>query len=150
MFNEVKDLQAEGLNITQISRKLDIARQTVRKYMGWNTLPKRAGKERLPYYLYDTYVGKEYRHGKDLRKIFLEIKEEGFQGSLTPFYDHYRYPSDGHRGYRPKHEVEKIPVTDREPLLPIRRIANIVDKSIRKKKMVQDEVWLVEKMMSFG
>ena len=153
MFNEVKDLQAEGLNIAQISRKLDIARQTVRKYMGWNTLPKRAGKERLPYYLYGTYVGKEYRHGKDLRRIFLEIKEEGFQGSLTPFYDHYRYLSDGHRGYRPKHEVEKmkkIPVTDREPLLPIRRIANIVDKSIRKKKMVQDEVWLVEKMMSFG
>jgi len=153
MFNEVKDLQAEGLNIAQISRKLDIARQTVRKYMGWNTLPKRAGKERLPYYLYGTYVGKEYRHGKDLRRIFLEIKEEGFQGSLTPFYDHYRYLSDGHHGYRPKHEVDKMkktPVIDREPLLPIRQIANIVDMSIRKKKMVQDEIWLVEKMISFG
>lgn len=153
MFNEVKELQAEGLNIAQISKKLDIARQTVRKYMGWNTLPKRASKERLPYYLYDTYVEEAYRHGKDLRKIFLEIKEEGFQGSLTPFYDHYRYLSDGHRGYRSKSEVEKMkqtPVTDREPLLPIRQIANIVDKSIRKKIMVQDEVTLVEKMMSFG
>ena len=38
---EVKELQAEGLNIAQISKKLDIARQTVRKYMGCDTLPKR-------------------------------------------------------------------------------------------------------------
>lgn len=66
MFKEVKELQAEGLNISQISKKLDIARQTVRKYMGCDTLPKRASKERLPYYLYDTYVEEEYRHGKDL------------------------------------------------------------------------------------
>ena len=46
MFKEVKELQAEGLNIAQISKKLDIARQTVRKYMGCDTLPKRATKER--------------------------------------------------------------------------------------------------------
>lgn len=46
MFKEVKELQAEGLNIAQISKKLDIVRQTVRKYMGCDTLPKRATKER--------------------------------------------------------------------------------------------------------
>ena len=46
--------------------------------------------------------------------------------------------------------MKKAPITDREPLLPIRQIAHIVDKSIRKKKMVKDEVTLVEKMMSFG
>ena len=153
MFNEVKELQVEGLNIAQISKRLDIARQTVRKYMGWDTLPKRASKERLPYYLYDAYVEEEYRHGKDLRKIFLEIREEGFPGSLTPFYDHYSYLSDGHRGYRSRYAVEKMknaPRSDREPLLPIRQIAHIVDKSIRKKKMVQAEVTLVEKMMLYG
>ena len=123
MFKEVKELQAEGLNIAQISRKLDIARQTVRKYMGRDTLPKRAGKERLPYHLYDTYVEEEYRHGKDLRKIFMEIKGKGFPGSLTPFYDHYGYLSDGHHGHRSGQEVEKMkqrPNCDREPLLPIR------------------------------
>ena len=139
MFKEVKELQAEGLNIAQISKKLDIARQTVRKYMGCDTLPKRASKERLPYYLYDTYVEEEYRHGKDLRKIFMEIKGKGFPGSLTPFYDHYSYLSDGHHGHRSGQEVEKMkqcPNCDREPLLPIRQIAHIVDKSIRKEKMV--------------
>lgn len=153
MFKEVKELQAEGLNIAQISKKLDIARQTVRKYMGRDTLPKRAGKERLPYYLYDTYVEEEYRHGKDLRKIFMEIKGKGFPGSLTPFYDHYSYLSDGNHGHRSGQEVEKMkqrPNCDREPLLPIRQIAHIVDKSIRIEKMVHAEVALVEKMMSYG
>lgn len=79
MFKEVKELQAEGLNIAQISKKLDIARQTVRKYMGYDTLPKRASKERLPYYLYDTYVEEEYRHGKDLRKIFMKSRKKAFR-----------------------------------------------------------------------
>ncbi|MBQ8069985.1 MAG: ISL3 family transposase [Bacteroidales bacterium] len=153
MFDEVKDLQAEGFNIAQISKKLGIARQTVRKYMGWDTLPERASKERLPYFLYDSYVEEEYRHGKDLFKIFLEIREEGFPGSLTPFYDHYRYLSDGHRGSRPRQEVEKMknaPSSESEPLLPIRQIAHIVDKSIGKKKMGPSEATLVEKMMSYG
>ena len=152
MFDEVKGLQAEGFNIAQISKKLEIARQTVRKYMGWDALPKRASKERLPYYLYDTYVEEEYRHGKDLRKIFLEIKEEGFPGSLSPFYDHYSYLSDGHRGLRSRHEVEKMknaPSSGSEPLLRIRQIAHIVDKSIRKKKMVTADITLIDKMMSF-
>ena len=42
------------------------------------------------------------------------------------------------------------PHCDREPLLPIRQIAHIVDKPIRKEKMVHAEVALVEKMMSYG
>ena len=153
MFNEVKELQAAGLSIAQIAKKLDIARQTVRKYMKYDSLPKRASKERHPYFLYDTYVEEAYRHGKDLKKIFLEIRGRGFKGSLTPFYEHYHYLSDGHHGYRAKRDVENMqmaPSIEREPLLPIRQIAQIVDKSIRKKKMHDKEISLVEKLMSFG
>lgn len=153
MFSEIKELQADGLNIARIAKELDIARQTVRKYMAADTLPKRASKERIPYYLYDTYVEEAYKHGKDLRKIFLDIKGRGFPGSLTPFYDHYCYLSDGHKGYRSKQDVEKMKATpseEREPLLPIRQISHIVEKSIRKKKMESYESKLVEKMMSFG
>ena len=152
-FNEVKELQSSGHNIKQISIELGIARQTVRKYMGWETLPKRASKERHPYYLYDTYVEEEYKHGKDLHKIFQELKAKGFQGAITPFYDHYRYLSDGHRGYRSKAAVEKMKeskVEKREPLLPIRQIAGIVDKSIRRKGMIPEEQSLIEKLQSFG
>lgn len=153
MFNEVKELQAAGLNISQIARKLNVARQTVRKYIKYDSLPKRASKERIPYFLYDTYVEEAYRHGKDLRTIFLEIKEQGFTGSLTPFYDHYHYLSDGHRGLRSKQDVaemQKSPDTGREPLLPIRQIAHIVDKSIRKKKMQEEEASVVERLMPLG
>ena len=153
MFNEVKELQAAGHNITQIAKELGIARQTVRKYMGWESLPKRASKERNPYYLYDTFVEEEYKHGKDLRKIFLEIKAKGFQGAITPFYDHYRYLSDGHKGFRAKVDIEKMNsaiVVKREPLLPIRQIAGIVDKSIRQKKMTPEESALIEKMQGYG
>lgn len=46
--------------------------------------------------------------------------------------------------------MKQRPNCDREPLLPIRQIAHIVDKSIRKEKMVHAEVALVEKMMSYG
>ena len=153
MFNEVKELQSSGHNIAQISKELGIARQTVRKYMGWESLPKRASKERHPYYLYDSYVEEEYKHGKDLHKIFLELKNKGFQGATTPFYDHYRYLSDGHKGYRSKADVEKMKgtkVEKREPLLPIRQIAGIVDKSIRRKGMTSEEQSLIEKLQSFG
>jgi len=153
MFNEVKELQAAGLKTAQIARKLGIARQTVRKYIKYDSLPQRASKERIPYFLYDTYVEEAYRHGKDLRKIFLEIKEQGFPGTLTPFYDHYRHLSDGHRGFRSKQDVaemRKSPDTGREPLLPIRQIAHIVDKSIRKKKMRDEEALIVERLMPLG
>lgn len=153
MFDEVKELQAAGLNIAQIARKLDVARQTVRKYVRYDSLPKRASKERIPYFLYDTYVEEAYRHGKDLRKIFLEIRGQGFTGSLTPFYDHYHYLSDGHRGSRSKQdaaEMQESPATKREPLLPIRQIAHIVDKSVRKKQMQNKEAPLVEGLMSFS
>lgn len=132
---------------------MGIARQTVRKYIKYDSLPKRASKERIPYFLYDTYVEEAYRHGKDLRKIFLEIKGHGFPGTLTPFYGHYRHLSDGHRGFRSKQDVaemQKSPDIKREPPLPIRQIANIVDKSIRKKKMQDDEASIVESLMPLG
>ena len=153
MFDEVKSLQAAGLKISQIASELGIARQTVRKYVGYDNLPKRASKERLPYHQFDSYVEDEYRRGRDLRKIYMDIRENGFNGSLTPFYDHYRYLSDGHRGYRPKKEVERMQSNNsekKEPLIPIRHIAHITDKSLRKRRMSQDENLLINQMMGFG
>ena len=153
MFDEVKELQAKGLNIGRIAKELGIARQTVRKYMRYDSLLPRASKERHPYHLYDSYVEDEYRRGKDLLKIYHEIKGKGFKGSLTPFYDHYHYLSDGHRGSRPKDEVEQMrafPGEKRTPLLPIRHIAHIAAKSIWNHKMSHEEKALVDRMMTFG
>lgn len=151
MFDEVKELQNKGFKITKIANRLGIARQTVRKYMSYNTLPVRAGKTRNEYYEYDTYVENEYKHGKDLRKIHREITAQGFKGSLTPFYDHYNYLSDGHHGYRSAKEVEEMKKSNtdsRDPLVPINTIAYMVDKSIRGKDMKDKERELVAKLFN--
>ncbi len=151
MFNEVKELQGKGLKITKIARQLGIARQTVRKYISCDKLPSRASKVRNEYYKYDAYVEDEYKRGKDLRKIYREIIDKGFKGSLTPFCDHYKYLSDGHHGYRSAKEVEKMkkrPTDSREPLVPIKTIAYMVDKSIRGKNIKEDENELVEKLLN--
>ena len=102
MFREVKELQAKGLKSTTISKKLGIARQTARKYCEMESLPPRNSKLRNEYYLYDRYVEQESVKGRALSSIFWELKAKGFSGSLSPFYDHYKYLSDGHRGYRSK------------------------------------------------
>lgn len=85
----------------------------------------------------------------DSRQVmFNEVKE-----LQAPFYDHYHYLSGGHRGFRSKQDVaemQKSPDAKREPLLPIRQIVHIVDKSIRRKPMRDKEASLVEGLMSLG
>lgn len=93
MFNEVKELQAKGFKINAIARKLQIARQTARKYMLYNELPPRRSKVRNEYYKFDQYVEAEYINGKSLSQIYKEIKQEGFTGSISPFHYHYSYLS---------------------------------------------------------
>lgn len=151
MFDEVKELQGKGFKIAKIAKQLGIARQTVRKYMSYDKLPRRTGKNRNGYYRYDTYVEDEYKHGKELAKIYMEITAKGFKGSRTPFYDHYKYLCDGHHGYRSAKEIEKMkkrPTDNREPLVPINAISYMVDKSIRSKDMKEDEMALVTKLLN--
>ena len=52
-------------------------------------------KLRNEYYLYDRYVEQESAKGRALSSIFEELKTKGFSGSLSPFYDHYKYLSTG-------------------------------------------------------
>ena len=100
MFNEVKELQKKGFKPTTIAKKLGIARQTSTKYCKMDSLPDRNSKPRNGYYKFDAYVEQEAAKGKALSTIHQEVCSMGFTGSLTPFYDHYKYLSDGHRGYR--------------------------------------------------
>lgn len=135
MFNEVKELQQKGLKPTTIARKLGIARQTATKYCKMESLPARNSTLRNEYYKYDTYVEQEAANGKALSAIFHEICSMGFSGSQTPFYDHYKYLSDGHRGFRPKswkpeHGKER-PKDDRSGLVPVKAISSIIDKSMK-------------------
>jgi len=135
MFNEVKELQRKGFKPTTIAKKLGIARQTATKYCELGSLPPRNSTVRNEYYKYDAYVEQESAKGKALSTIFHEICSMGFSGSLSPFYDHYKYLSDGHRGFRPKPwkpETEKErPKDDRSELMPVKAISSIIDKSMK-------------------
>jgi len=138
MFNEVKELQMKGFRPTTISKKLGISRQTATKYCSMESLPKRKSKSQNGYEKFDRYVETEVQKGKTMSDIYLEIKGLGFKGSRTPFYDHYRYLSDGHRGYRPKDykptKKERI-MDERSELLPIKTLASVVFAYMSGKKL---------------
>ena len=153
MFKEVKELQSKGFRPTTISKKLGIARQTATKYYNMERLPARNSKPRNQYYHYDKYVEQERAKGSPLSSIFEEIKSQGFCGSLAPFYAHYKYLSDGHRGYRPK---GRKPATknklrgERSELVPIKALAAMVDKSIRQKDMTEEETATLGTLNTLG
>lgn len=136
MFKEVKELQSKGFKPTTISKKLGIARQTATKYYRSESLPARNGKAKRLYYRYDKYVEQEHAKGKALSSIFKEIRLQGFSGSMTRFYEHYKYLSDGHCGYRLRDE--------RSELVPIKALAAMVDKAIREKRMSEEETSTLE------
>lgn len=150
MFNEVKELQEKGLKINRIAKVSGIARQTVRKYILLASQPKRVSKERNGYYQYDDYVESEHKKGKALSTIYNEIQMMGFRGSLSPINYHYRYLSDGRRGYKSKQKVKemqkraaKVMALKREPLVPIRQIAHIVERSLRARVLDTKEEHLI-------
>lgn len=135
MFREVKELQRKGFKPTTISKKLGIARQTATKYCRMESLPRRNSKLRNEYYRYDAYVEREAVAGKALSTIHQEIRHMGFKGSLTPFYEHYKYLLDGHRGFRAKEwkpDPKKAkPQDERSELLPVKSISSVIDKSLK-------------------
>lgn len=47
-------------------------------------------------------------------------------------------------------KLKDVKVEKREPLLPIRQIAGIVDNSIRRKGMTQEEQSLIDKLQAYG
>lgn len=154
MYKEVKELQKKGFKHTTIAKKLGIARQTARKYYNMDSLPERNSKLRNEYYKYDAYVEQEAASGKPLCVIHREICKMGFPGTLTPFYDHYRYISDGHRGYRSKNwepnPKKEKPQDSRSELLPVKSIGSVIDTALKGKDMDNSQLMTFETLMSLG
>jgi hypothetical protein len=148
MFNEVKELQYKGFKINTIAKKLHISRQTVRKYINEETLSPRKSKARNGYYKFDKYVEEEYAKGKTLTGIYKEIRNKGFNGSTTPFYDHYRYLSQS-RVKGTGHGRKSKPVDNRKPLVPVKVISAIIFKSIRGYNLQHKDKNLIEKLTNF-
>ena len=106
-------------------------------------LPQRNYKLRNEYYKYDAYVEQESKKGKPLCIIHKEVTLMGFSGSLSPFYEHYKYLSDGHRGYRSKDwklSTQNIKLQDnRSVLLQIKSIMSIIDIALKRKDMNESQ-----------
>ena len=154
VYKEVKELQKKGFKPTPIAKKLGIARQTATKYCNMDSLPERNSKLRNEYYKYDAYVEQEAASGKPLCAIHQEICQMGFSGTLTPFYDHYKYLSDGHRGYRPKNwepnQKKEKPKDNRSELLPVKSIASVIDTALKGKDMDKSQLMTFDTLMSLG
>jgi len=85
-FEEVKQLEAEGLSHRAIAKKVGLARQTVRKYLFLDTLPRK--------YQNTTNLSKatpfmnfirEHWDPKNpsVKKLFEEVQAQGFKGSYA-------------------------------------------------------------------
>ena len=90
IFKAIKELERENMSISSIAKIVGVARQTVRKYISYKELPPRSSSPRNHYFPYEDYVFAEQSKGKSLHKIYHEIKEMGFSGSRTPFYDYFK------------------------------------------------------------
>ncbi|WP_413874820.1 IS21 family transposase [Albidovulum sp.] len=82
----IRDLHAQGLNITEISNKTGFDRKTVRKYLNSTTLPepKHRAKRVSKLDNYKDYIIKKLHEGPfTAGRLFREIQEMGFTGKST-------------------------------------------------------------------
>lgn len=152
-FKEVKELQEKGFKPATIAKRLGISRQTATKYCRMEELPQRNSKLRNEYYKYDAYVEEESKNGKSLCVIHREIALMGFSGSLSPFYDHYKYLSDRLREYRLKNQEPSTrnikPQDNRSALLPIKSIMSIIDIALKRKDMNESQQKTFDMLITF-
>ncbi len=89
LFKEVKKLQKKGISQREISRRLQINRSTVSKYMEYDEFPKRITPPRQAPKAskFSTYLTKRWQEGEqNYHQLWREIKEQGFDGSFVSIY----------------------------------------------------------------
>ena len=82
----IRDLYAQGFNITEISNKTGFDRKTVRKYLKLRTIPepKQRAKRDSKLDNYKDYIIKKLNEGPFTAvRLFREIQEMGFTGKIT-------------------------------------------------------------------
>jgi len=86
LFDSIKDLQSKGKPIRAIARELKIARNTVRKYLACDTVPRyRSEKGRKSNVSrFAAYLEKRWREGEqNASRLYREIKAQGFAGEVS-------------------------------------------------------------------
>jgi transposase len=92
----IRDLHAQGLNITAISNKTGFDRKTVRKYLNLASIPepKQRAKKESKLDEYKDYIIKKLHEGPFTAvRLFREIQAMGFAGKYTIVKDFVRIDS---------------------------------------------------------
>jgi transposase len=85
-FEQVKELQQQGVGQRAVARKMGLNRRTVRRYFELDQLPPRASLPPMisSAFPFLPYLEKRWREGQQNRKQLLaEIRKQGFQGSYA-------------------------------------------------------------------
>jgi transposase len=84
-FEQVLELQRQGVSLREIGRQLNVSRNTVRRFVQNEQFPERATPTRRPILLdeYLPYLKQLWEEGCDnVQTLFQKIKAKGFSGSI--------------------------------------------------------------------
>jgi len=127
VYGEVKALHRQGLKILQIARKLEISRQTVRRYIASDQFPEISQKPRQASML-DPYVASlQERWDAGCRtttQLYRELQALGYGGSIRPLVQwtllrrEEQSESPQQPGRKPARQVELFVGAETAPKVP--------------------------------
>ncbi len=89
-FKKVKEMIQNGVALRSIAKTLQMSRGTVRSYANMDILSSKSIYLKNNYNEYQGIIEKELSEGKSLAAVFVNMKEAGFRGSRTAFYEQYK------------------------------------------------------------
>lgn len=160
-FNEVKRLQGEGRSATETAVILGMSGKTVEKYRSLASYPTRKRTSSDGLGEHTGFVEERYARGISLDEIHRTLIDMGVSIGRSVFYAHFRYLSDGHRGYRPaaqKARMEEDWKRGLRPevleahvsLPPVREVARTVMKDVLGKDLSENERRLIDALSGLG
>lgn len=90
LFQRVKGLHADGRPLRAIAKALTISRNTVKKYIHLQELPRKKGHKATNLLTYNNYLQTRMLEDEDVEvlQLFKEIKAQGYTGGRTTLYEY--------------------------------------------------------------
>jgi transposase len=102
-YEAVRRLQAEGVSLREIGRRLHLARKTVRRFAHTDSFPERQPRPPQPtlFTPFEGYVRRRWAEGCHTATVlWQEVRARGFRGGYSAFAGHLKRWRD-HTGSRP-------------------------------------------------
>jgi transposase len=102
-YEAVWRLQADGVSLREIGRRLHLARKTVRRFAHADSLPERQPRPPQPtlFTPYEAYLRRRWAEGcRTATVLWQEVRARGFRGGYSAFAGHLKRWRD-HAGKRP-------------------------------------------------